>query len=236
MEADWCRSLFPTAYGQGLRLQDYEARTQARGYRMASAVTGSVLGVGADLIILDDPMRGEAMYSQAERRRVNELFDGTISTRLNNKQTGAIVIIMQRRHADDLVGHVLAQEDWEVVSIPVRATEPRAYSYGPLSFQVYDRPEGELLQPEREGEAELAVTRRRLGSLGFSAQYQQQPIPPDGAVIKRDWIRYYEEPPAALDLVICSWDTASSIGERNDYSVGTVSRATPATSTRCSTS
>ena len=222
VEADWCRSVFPRAYGQGLRLQDFEARTSERGYRIASAVTGSVLGVGADLIILDDPMRGEAMYSEAERGRVNGLFDSTVSTRLNNKLTGAIVIIMQRLHADDLVGHVLEQEDWDLVSIPVRATEPRSYSYGPSDFQAYRRPEGELLQPAREGEVELGVARRRLGSLGFSAQYQQQPIPPDGAVIKRDWIRCYDEPPSTFEFVVCSWDTASSLGETNDYSVGTV--------------
>jgi hypothetical protein len=67
---------------------------------------GSILGRGADLIIIDDPIKPADALSQAERRRVNEAFDNTLFTRLNDKRTGAIVIIMQRLHEDDLVGHV----------------------------------------------------------------------------------------------------------------------------------
>ena len=76
-------------------------------------------GWGADLIVIDDPIKGlDAALSAAERRRVAEFYDGSLYTRLNNKAEGAIVIIMQRLHEDDLVGHVLEKESWRVLSIP----------------------------------------------------------------------------------------------------------------------
>ena len=61
-----------------------------------------------------------------------------------------------------------------------------------------------------------------MGSLIFSAQYQQAPVPPEGNIVKRDWLRRYDTRPESFDLVIASWDTASTIGETSDYSVGTV--------------
>jgi phage terminase large subunit-like protein len=58
--------------------------------------------------------------------------------------------------------------------------------------------------------------------LNFSAQYQQAPVPPGGNVIKRDWLRSYTTAPARFDRVIISWDTASTLSETRDWSVGTV--------------
>ena len=84
----------------------------------------AILGRGADLIVIDDPIKAsDAALSQAERRRVAEFYDNTLYGRLNDKVTGAIVIVMQRLHQDDLVGHVLGKEDWEVVSLPAIAVD-----------------------------------------------------------------------------------------------------------------
>jgi|CXWL01.1.fsa_nt_gi predicted phage terminase large subunit-like protein len=221
VEAEWYRQIFPDLQGARPRSRDLEFITSKNGYRAAFPMTGAILGRGADIIIVDDPMRGEAAYSEAERRRVKEVFDGTISTRLNDKEKGAIVIVMQRLHADDLVAHVLVQEGWEMVSIPAIATEPKEFRLSEHLQDVYHRQAGELLHSEREGPQSLEVMRRRLGSLGFSAQYQQEPVPQDGSVIRRDWLRYYDTPPGRFDLVITSWDTASTLEEDSDYSVGT---------------
>ena len=98
--------------------------TSQRGSRFAGSVGGSVLGRGADLIVIDDPIKGlAAALSEAERRRVAEFYDSTLYSRLNDRVNGAIVIVMQRLHQDDLVGHVLDKEDWEVLSIPAIAPE-----------------------------------------------------------------------------------------------------------------
>ena len=78
-------------------------------------------GRGADIILIDDPLKPEEALSDAQRKAANEWYDHTLYSRLNDKRHGAIVIIMQRLHEDDLVGHVLAQEGWEVLSFPAIA-------------------------------------------------------------------------------------------------------------------
>ncbi len=105
---------------------------------------------------------------------------------------------------------------------PAIETEDRTYRIGPGRDDVFLRRAGEVILPEREDRALLAQVRRTLGSMNFAAQYQQDPVPPDGNAVKRDWIRYYESAPADFDLVLVSWDTASTLGEDSDYSVGTV--------------
>jgi predicted phage terminase large subunit-like protein len=79
-----------------------------------------------------------------------------------------------------------------------------------------------VLHDAREPMSVLEAIRRAQGSLNFSAQYQQAPVPPGGNVIKRDWLRSYATPPARFDRVVISWDTASTLSETSDWSVGTV--------------
>jgi predicted phage terminase large subunit-like protein len=222
VESEWYRQVFPQLRIEPRRNRDIELVTTAQGSRFATSVGGSVLGRGADLIVIDDPIKALDALSEAERRRVREFYDNTLYTRLNDKTTGAIVIVMQRLHADDLVGHVLAKEDWEVVTISAIETEDRAYRLGPEPGDVYRRRAGEVLHAEREPAAVLEQLRRTLGSLNFSAQYQQNPLPQEGNLIRREWIRYYEAVPRPLDLTVVSWDTASTLAETSDWSVGTV--------------
>jgi predicted phage terminase large subunit-like protein len=221
LESPWYQGLFPDLQLTARRQRNLELTTTQHGYRFASGVGGAVLGRGADLIVIDDPIKAIAALSEAGRRHVAEFYGNTLSTRLNDKQTGAIVIVMQRLHEDDLVGHVLAKEDWKVVSIPAIATETQSYQLSDNPEDVYVRPAGEVLHEEREPRDILEGLRRMQGSLLFSAQYQQNPVPADGNAIRRDWLRYYQTSPR-FDRVIVSWDTASTLGETSDWSVGTV--------------
>ncbi len=198
-----------------------EIITTLHGSRYACGLDGSILGRGADLIVIDDPQKAQASFSESERRKANACYDNTISTRLNDKREGAIVLVMQRLHEDDLVGHVVGREEWEVSTIPARAEEDQAYRIGTEPDNFHHRRAGELIQPERQDEAILAAQQRLLGSMGFAAQYQQNPMPADGNAIRREWLRYYETVPA-LDLTIASWDTASTLNPDSDWSVGTV--------------
>ncbi len=219
--SDWYRELFPDFAINANRGQ--EIRTSQQGYRFAGSVGGSVLGRGADLIVIDDPINGlEAATSAAARRRVQEFYDGTLYSRLNDRLNGAIIIVMQRLHEDDLVGHVLEKEDWEVLSIPAIAEIDESYRIGEGAEAVYHRKAGEVLHPGRDTLAWLDAAKRNLGTLHFSAQYQQNPLPSEGQIIKRDWLRYYDERPGCFDLIIASWDTASTQAEHSDWSVGTV--------------
>ena len=219
VESDWYRAAFPNF--QIKRATRGEIITTMHGSRYACGLDGSILGRGADLIVIDDPQKVQAAFSESERRKANACYDNTISTRLNDKREGAIVLVMQRLHEDDLVGHVVTREEWEVSTIPARAEEDQVYRIGPEPDDLYHRQAGELIQPERQDEVILTAQQRLLGSMGFAAQYQQNPMPADGNAIRREWLRYYETVPA-LDLTMVSWDTASTLHADSDWSVGTV--------------
>ena len=121
-------------------------------------------GRGADFIIIDDPLKPEEALSQAQRQAANDWFDHTLYSRLNDKLAGAIVVIMHRLHEDDLVGHVLAQEDWEVVCFPAIAEDDETQIvktvWGP---KLLTRRQGEALHPEREPVAMLEHLRQMIG-------------------------------------------------------------------------
>jgi hypothetical protein len=118
---------------------------------MATSVGGVLTGGGADFIILDDPLKPTDALSEVGRKSVNDWYDDTLLSRLNDKRRGCIIIVMQRLHQDDLVGHVLQQDDWSVLSFPAIAEEPECVPfdtpYGPRRFV---RASGEALHPERE--------------------------------------------------------------------------------------
>lgn len=222
IDSPWYRELFPKLQLASRRPRSMELITTEQGYRFAAGINGAILGRGADLIVVDDPIKATDALSEKERRRVNEAFDNTLQTRLNDKRTGAIVIIMQRLHEDDLVGHVIGREDWDIVSIPAIETDARTYQLSDKPGHVYVRQPGEVLHEAREPLAILEQMRRAQGSLTFSAQYQQAPIPPEGNIVKREWLRSYCKPPKSFDFIVASWDTASTLSESADYSVGTV--------------
>lgn len=223
MMSPFYKKVFPTRLSPDKQAVD-DFMTTDKGFRMGTSVGGVLTGRGADFIIIDDPLKPEEALSETQRTQVNRWFDNTLRSRLNNKAKGCIIIVMQRLHQDDLVGHVLAQEGWEVLSLPAIAEQDEEHHIeSPLGNFRYFRQSGEALHPERESLADLAKLRQTMGDYDFSAQYQQNPEPQGGAMVKREWLRYYvpEERPAQFDRIVQSWDTANKAGELNDYSVCT---------------
>lgn len=218
----WFRQAFPAFKIARNGDRSIETITTQHGYRYAVSISGPVLGRGADLIIADDAMSPMAAFSDLVRRRETILWDTAHRTRLNNKSKGAIISVSQRLHEDDLVGHVMQSGDWSVLAIPAIAPAAKSYHIGPGRADLYHRAEDEVLLPEREPREVLDEMRAAIGSMNFSAQYMQNPLPPGGNVIKRDWLKYFEEEPAEFDRLVASWDTASTLGENSSYSVGTL--------------
>jgi predicted phage terminase large subunit-like protein len=227
MACRWYQSLFPTRLATDKQAVN-DFMTTDGGFRMATSVGGVLTGRGGEFIIIDDPLKPEDAYSETRRTAVNNWFDGTLLSRLNDKSTGCIILIMQRLHQDDLVGHVLRQDDWEVVSFPAIAGCDENYTFETvLGDRKFVRREGAPLHAERETLAMLKATRERIGSYYFSSQYQQNPSPVGGAIVKDEWLQYYDATaplPSGLSYTLHSWDTAHKSNELNDYSVCTVWR------------
>jgi predicted phage terminase large subunit-like protein len=224
MASDWYQALFPTRLSK-TRNAVQEFNTTANGSRMATSVGGVVTGRGADLIIIDDPLKPEEAVSDLQRQKVNDWYDSTLFTRLNQKETGVIIVIMQRLHMDDLVGHLVDRDQWEVLSLPAIAEAPESFTYmTPRGEVTHLRQAGELLHPEREPQAVLDELRRNLGEYAFAGQYQQAPYPAGGAMVKEAWLMVYEpaQLPKTFDQTIMSWDTANKASELADFSVCTV--------------
>jgi hypothetical protein len=155
-----------------------ELVTTKQGFRLATSVGGVLTGRGAEFLIIDDSLRPEEALSEVERNRVNAWYDHTLLSRLNDKREGRILIIMQRLHEDDLVGHLLEKGGFELLRLPAIADTTEIFPVPtPFGGEVtYTRQDGELLHPAREDRATLDQIAATMGEYHFSAQYQQAPI------------------------------------------------------------
>jgi len=129
---------------------------------------------------------------------------------------------MQRLHVDDLVGVLLQEGGWYHLNIPAIAESTQRIPLGDGQFKR--RKPSDLLDPRREPREVLAGLKAAMGTIEFSAQYLQQPIPAEGNLVKREWFKYYQSPPDQRpdDMIVISWDTAMKATQTADFSVGTV--------------
>jgi predicted phage terminase large subunit-like protein len=223
MQTERYQRLFPTRLSSD-KMAAAEFTTSEGGFRLATSVGGQLTGRGGDFIIIDDPLKPEEALSETERKNANEWFSSTVVSRLNDKRTGCIVVIMQRLHEDDLVGHILEMDDWTVIRFSAIAEEDETHVIRtPYKTYKVRRKAGEALHPEREPLDVLARIRASLGEYHFSGQYQQAPAPHGGGMIKIDWFLRYTEPekPEKFEFVFQSWDTANKPSELSDYCVCT---------------
>ena len=223
MLSDWYRRVFPLASLSTDRRAANEFTTTSGGGRLATSVGGAITGLGGHFLVVDDPTKPEDALSDAERNKANLWFDITLSMRLNEPLSGAIIIVMQRLHPDDFTGHVLGLENWKHVSFAAIAQEDEHHVVKtPFGDYTHDRAEGEALHPSREPLEILAQRRRTMGPMFFSAQYLQAPMLPGGNIVKEHWFpRFDLDDPPMFDKIIQSWDTASKAVELRDYSVCT---------------
>jgi len=221
---EWYKQAFQSTRLATGRSAVNDFTTTEKGSRLATSVGGVFTGRGADFIIIDDPLKPDEALSETQRNSVNDWFDHTLVSRLNEQRTGCIILIMQRLHEDDLVGHVLAQGGWTVLKFPAIAEEDETHviktPYGPRKFT---RQAGEALHPQRESHEVLATLREILGEYHFAGQYQQAPSPLGGGIVKIAWFKKYTaaDRPDTFETVFQSWDTANKAKEVNDFSVCT---------------
>ena len=215
----WYRGLFPNM--QLCKDTETECVTTKGGGRFVVPVGGSFTGRGADVIILDDPIKPEDAQSEKLRQAVNNWYGMTLFSRLDDKEKGAIILVMQRLHEDDLAGKLLRDGGWTHLNLPAIAEEGQEIPIGPRV--MHRRKKGEALHPTYEPLSSLENTKAEMGSIAFSAQYQQRPIPLEGNLVKREWIQWYQSAPARGQdaQVVQSWDVASTAADAGDWSVCT---------------
>lgn len=186
------------------------------GGMVTAGVNGPITGKGADIGIIDDPVKNdqEAM-SATYQKRTYEWYKSTFRTRLH--KGGAIILIMTRWHENDLAGKLLAAQEedgekWDVVSLPAIAEEGDALGREP----------GEPLCPELFNTDALTSIKNAVGSFWWAALYQQRPSPAEGGILKRNWWKYYRQAPEKFDEIIQSWDMSFKDLSTSDYVVGQI--------------
>lgn len=210
-----------------------------KGWKLASSVGGVGTGERGDRVILDDPHNVKEAESDVVRTETVRWFRESMSNRLNDLDRGAIVIIMQRVHGDDVSGVILSLGlDYCHLMIPMEYDWQRQVDGGgnPYATQIgwtdpryieadADDPEGENAWPARFSDATNAATKMVVGPYAWAGQYQQSPSPRGGGIFKEAWWQVWESndgkfPP--FDYVIASLDSAFTEKEQNDPSALTI--------------
>lgn len=183
------------------------------GGMITSGVGGSITGRGANLLIVDDPIKNdEEAASPVIREKTWDWWRATAFTRL--EPDGIALVVHTRWHEDDLIGRILthakeSEEELIIVNFPAIAEQNDALGRQP----------GEALWADRFGVEWLKRMEQTLGEYFFSALYQQRPVPPGGGCFKREHFQIVPSCPANATCAVRYWDKAATAGG-GDYSVG----------------
>ncbi len=196
-----------------------------RGGMYSIGAGGAITGKGADLLIIDDPVKNDAeAMSQTYRDNVYEWFKATAFTRI--EPGGTVILIMTRWHEDDLAGRLLKDEPdkWTLLNMPAIAEEN----------DILGRAPGEALWAERYDLEKLQEIRDTIGTFWFSSLYQQRPYIEKGGIFKNDDFQYFDDfeeyveyecmgkqiqVPRSRLIILASADLAVTVTEQADYTV-----------------
>ena len=215
LQAPWFQRLFVRTCLSDDQNEKEKFSTTLRGYRKAVSVGGAAIGEGGNILIVDDPLNPLQASHYTQRETVNQWFDHTWATRLDDKQRGAMVVVMQRLHPNDLSGYLMQKGGWEHLCLAAIAPEHARIHIGKFA---YERMAGEALHEAREPLALLKRMKHDLGSANFEAQYQQEPISEQGAIVKPHWFVRFDAAMVEGAQCVQSWDTAVKAGQQHDAS------------------
>ena len=166
------------------------------GERFATSVRGSVTGMHAHLILVDDPLNPKEATSDVERQNACDFMTATLSTRKVDKAVTPTILIMQRLHEGDPTGQYIEQmkegKPIKHICLPAEISD----DVTPKDLRKFYT-EG-LLDPIRMPKSVLNSMRVDMGSYNYAGQMMQTPAPADGGIWKRDMIRIYDELPKTL--------------------------------------
>lgn len=183
-----------------LRQRDFGIRQNTKrfilndkmGYHLAASVGSTVTGNGGSVLSIDDAHSATEAHSEVDRDNAIRWFRETWSNRMNDANKDKMVVIGQRIHEEDISGVILKERpDWVHLNLPAEY-EPTRHCFTAIGWSDPRKVEGELLWKERFGNETLDRYKRDLGTSGYSAQYQQSPVPATGGTFKKEWARYFE--------------------------------------------
>jgi hypothetical protein len=188
VESEWFRGHYPDAVkitGDQNAKEWYE--NERAGHRQSMSILASVTGKKGDLVCVDDANDAEKVQSEAVRNQINGRWDNAIYDRVIDFKAGRRVVIGQRTHPNDLIGHIKATgpefvelcvpEEFDParrVTLPTGWTDPRTAA-------------GEFLRPDQFGPKEKEAAVRRLGTIGYNCKHNQNPTNPEGNRFKKEW-------------------------------------------------
>ena len=206
--SDWYLAAFPNMKEAATKDTELIFRTSKGGGRIALTPEMGVTGLGADLVILDDPIDASNAYNQAACLKTNTWIDQVLSTRVNDPAKCRFILVQQRIGEYDTSAHIADRKEWTHLVLQARAEKTVEIPIGPGQTKIFRK--GELLHPARLSAKFLEEQREQMGDAAFMAQYQQHPVPVGAGIIDVSLFNYCKSPPVHhLDYSFMSIDPAS---------------------------
>lgn len=205
--------LFSVRLGRGSSSSTNWSLEGHSGYVLSSPIMGGITGSGADLLIIDDPVKNRQEADSAVMRdKIWQEWQNTLLTRL--AADGAVIVIMTPWHEDDLAGRLIKQGGWDVIRLPAECESEN---------DKLGRAIGEPLCPELGKDKQwIERTKLEVGSRVWTALYQLRPTPASGGIFKREWIKRYDKLPGHIDEWAQSWDLSFKDSNKSDFVAGGV--------------
>lgn len=188
LTSDWYRCAFPHVKLVGDQNVKTWYQTSRRGHRQAVTVAAKVTGKKGDVLVVDAPNDARKVEGEAERKAVISWWKDAFFDRVNDFKTGRRMVIGQRTHRGDLIEFIKEAGGFEELLIPEEFEPPRR-TFTSIGWTDPRKESGELLRPERFGPKQVAEARKRLGTLGYQAKHQQNPLSAAGYRFKAEWLR-----------------------------------------------
>lgn len=216
------KNVVTSAHHNYVRTSDMFEIVGHEGKYNCAGVNGPLTGKGADIFLIDDPIKGpEDASSTKMKDKVYDWYQAVAGTRLSPQ--GKVIIVLTRWAEDDLAGRLLkdAEADpeahqWDVISLPEMFTADHKYLH-----DADKRKDGDVLWPSRFPQDVMEQNKKSMPLKVWESLFQQEPSPGSGIIFNPDWLRYYKTMPE-FDYKVASWDLSFKDGKSTDFVVGTV--------------
>ena len=215
IESSWYRDRWDVELISGEDNKHFYRNTQ-RGYRLSVGMLGSAIGRGGDILLFDDPHNLATIASNTIREKDISIYFKVFCNRVNQKTNDRQIITMQRGHEDDLINRL--SDEWVILRLPSEYV-PRQWT-SPIGWSDPRTVEGELMCPERFGPDEIRDIKRELGSVDYSCQHGQDPLPEKGGLFERSWFEIVKRPPTNVIGRTRFWDAAGTEDDGAAFTAG----------------